>query len=60
MGSTTIQLTPAHRIISTASVTANCAAPIIKLVDDAFGLSACSFFTTVCLHNDQRLADVPA
>jgi glyceraldehyde-3-phosphate dehydrogenase/erythrose-4-phosphate dehydrogenase len=37
-------------------VTANCAAPIIKLVDDAFGLSACSHLSMSKM-NDQRPAD---
>ena len=60
MGVNDAQLTPAHRIISTASVTANCAAPIIKLVDDAFGLERLFFTTVHAYTNDQRLADVPA
>ena len=60
MGVNDDQLTPAHRIISTASVTANCAAPIIKLVDDAFGLERLFFTTVHAYTNDQRLADVPA
>ena len=60
MGVNDQQLTSQHRIISNASVTAHCAAPIIKLVDDAFGLER-MFFTTVHAYtNDQRLADVPA
>src|SRR5262245_2952939 len=60
MGVNDDQLTPAHRIISSASVTANCAAPIIKLVDDAFGLERLFFTTVHAYTNDQRLADVPA
>jgi glyceraldehyde 3-phosphate dehydrogenase len=60
MGVNDDQLTPAHRVISAASVTANCAAPIIKLVDDAFGLERLFFTTVHAYTNDQRLADVPA
>ena len=41
-------------------MTANCAAPIIKLVDDAFGLERLFFTTVHAYTNDQRLADVPA
>src|SRR4029434_2893115 len=60
MGVNDDQLTPAHRIISTASVTANCAAPLMQLVDDAFGLERLFFTTVHAYTNDQRLADVPA
>ncbi len=60
MGVNDKQLRPKHRIISNASITAHCAAPIIAMVDDAFGIER-MFFTTVHAYtNDQRLADVPA
>jgi len=53
-------LKPTHRIISNASITAHCAAPIMQLIDGAFGIER-MFFTTVHAYtNDQRLADVPA
>ncbi len=53
------ELRPAHRIVSNASCTTNCLAPIAKILDDAFGI-ACGFVTTVHAYtNDQRLADVP-
>lgn len=52
-------LEPGHRIVSNASVTANCLAPIAKVLDDAFGIDR-AFMTTVhAFTNDQRLADVP-
>lgn len=52
-------LMPEHRIVSNASVTANCLAPIAKVLDDAFGIEK-GFLTTVhAFTNDQRLADVP-
>jgi glyceraldehyde 3-phosphate dehydrogenase len=60
MGVNDQQLLPRHRIISNASVTAHCAAPIIKLVDEAFGLERLFFTTVHAYTNDQRLADVPA
>ena len=53
------ELTPAHRIVSNASCTTNCLAPIAMILDDAFGIEE-GFMTTVHAYtNDQRLADVP-
>jgi glyceraldehyde 3-phosphate dehydrogenase len=53
------ELDPADRIVSNASCTTNCLAPIAKILDDAFGLEE-GFLTTVHAYtNDQRLADVP-
>jgi len=52
-------LLPEHRIISNASCTTNCLAPVAKVLDDAFGIQE-GFVTTVHAYtNDQRLADVP-
>ncbi len=52
-------LKPEHRIISNASCTTNCLAPIAKILDDAFVIEE-GFITTVHAYtNDQRLADVP-
>lgn len=52
-------LAPEHRIVSNASCTTNCLAPLAKVLDDAFGLEE-GFLTTVHAYtNDQRLADVP-
>jgi len=52
-------LRPEHRIVSNASCTTNCLAPLAKILDDAFGLEE-GFVTTVHAYtNDQRLADVP-
>ena len=48
-----------HRIVSNASCTTNCLAPIAKILDESFGLVE-GFMTTVHAYtNDQRLADVP-
>ncbi|MDH3403579.1 MAG: type I glyceraldehyde-3-phosphate dehydrogenase [Acidobacteriota bacterium] len=53
------ELEPAHRIVSNASCTTNCLAPLAKILDDAFGIQE-GFLTTVHAYtNDQRLADVP-
>jgi glyceraldehyde 3-phosphate dehydrogenase len=52
-------LTPAHRIVSNASCTTNCLAPLAMILDRAFGIEE-GFLTTVHAYtNDQRLADVP-
>lgn len=52
-------LKPNHRSVSTSSITANCAAPILKILNEAFGVER-AFMTTVHAYtNDQRLADVP-
>ena len=52
-------LRPEHRIVSNASCTTNCLAPVAKVLDDAFGIET-GFVTTVHAYtNDQRLADVP-
>ncbi len=53
------ELKTEHRIVSNASCTTNCLAPIAKILDDTFGLEE-GFITTVHAYtNDQRLADVP-
>jgi glyceraldehyde 3-phosphate dehydrogenase len=53
------QLKPEHRIVSNASCTTNCLAPIAKVLNDSFGIEE-GFITTVHAYtNDQRLADVP-
>ena len=47
------------RIISNASGTANCLAPMVKVLDDAFGLEF-GFLTAVQSYtNDQRILDLP-
>ena len=59
MGVNEDQLKPEHRIVSNASCTTNCLAPIVKILDDSFGIEE-GFITTVHAYtNDQRLADVP-
>jgi glyceraldehyde 3-phosphate dehydrogenase len=49
----------ADHIISNASCTTNCLAPIVKILDDAYGLDY-GFMTTVHSYtNDQRILDLP-
>ena len=59
MGVNDGSLSPEHRIVSNASCTTNCLAPIAKILDESFGIEE-GFMTTVHAYtNDQRLADVP-
>ena len=51
-------LTKDHQLISNASCTTNCLAPMVKVVNDAFGVEK-GFMTTVhAVTNDQRLLDL--
>jgi glyceraldehyde 3-phosphate dehydrogenase len=60
MGVNDDQLRSEHRIVSNGSSTANCAAPVLKILEGAFGIER-AFLTTVHAYsNQQRLADVPA
>jgi glyceraldehyde 3-phosphate dehydrogenase len=48
-----------HSIISNASCTTNCVAPMAKVLDDAFGIER-GFMTTVHAYtNDQQILDLP-
>ena len=50
-------LEPSHRIISNASCTTNCLAPLAKVLDGAFGLVRGVMTTVHAYTNDQSLAD---
>ena len=52
-------LTPDHRIVSNASCTTNCLAPVAKVLNDAFGIREGVINTVHAYTNDQSLADVP-
>ncbi|HEY2796631.1 MAG TPA: type I glyceraldehyde-3-phosphate dehydrogenase [Thermoanaerobaculia bacterium] len=52
-------LRPEHRLVSNASCTTNCLAPIAKILHDAFGIEEGIMTTVHAYTNDQRLADVP-
>jgi glyceraldehyde 3-phosphate dehydrogenase len=48
-----------HHVISNASCTTNCVAPMAKVIDDAFGIEQ-GFMTTVHAYtNDQQILDLP-
>ena len=59
MGVNDETLRPEHRIVSNASCTTNCLAPIAKILDDRFGIEEGLMTTVHAYTNDQRLADVP-
>jgi len=52
-------LTKDHRIVSNASCTTNCLAPMAKILHEAFGIDRGVINTIHAYTNDQRLADVP-
>jgi glyceraldehyde 3-phosphate dehydrogenase len=52
-------LKPEHRIVSNASCTTNCLAPMAKVLNENFGIELGVINTIHAYTNDQRLADVP-
>ena len=48
-----------HQIVSNASCTTNCLAPMAKVLNDNFGIELGVINTIHAYTNDQRLADVP-
>ena len=48
-----------HVIISNASCTTNCVAPMVKVVRDAFGFKHASMVTIHSYTNDQNILDLP-
>ena len=47
-----------HRIVSNASCTTNCLAPVVKTLHDAFGIEGGLMTTTHSYTNDQRILDL--
>ncbi len=52
-------LKPEHKIISNASCTTNCLAPMVKVLDDAFGIKKGLMTTIHAYTNDQVMLDQP-
>jgi len=48
-----------HHVISTASCTTNCLAPVAKVLNDQFGLKQGLMTTIHAYTNDQRILDLP-
>ena len=59
MGVNESGLKPEHRVVSNASCTTNCLAPVAKVLQDAFGIREGIINTVHAYTNDQSLADVP-
>ncbi len=49
----------AHTVISNASCTTNCLAPLVKVLDDAFGIVHGQMTTVHSYTNDQKILDMP-
>jgi glyceraldehyde 3-phosphate dehydrogenase len=49
----------AHRIISNASCTTNCLAPLAKVIHETFGIRTAQMTTIHSYTNDQQLLDLP-
>ncbi|MEP6800374.1 MAG: glyceraldehyde 3-phosphate dehydrogenase NAD-binding domain-containing protein [Acidobacteriota bacterium] len=60
MGLNDDRLSSAHRIVSNASSTVHCVAPILKILGEAFGIRRAMFTTVHSYTSEHRLADVPA
>lgn len=52
-------LRPEHQVISNASCTTNCLAPMARVLNEEFGIVEGVINTVHAYTNDQRLADVP-
>jgi len=48
-----------HSVVSNASCTTNCLAPVAKVLHDAFGISKATMTTIHSYTNDQRTLDLP-
>jgi glyceraldehyde 3-phosphate dehydrogenase len=59
MGVNDSELRPGHRLVSNASCTAHCAAPVLKILHRAFGVRRAYLTSVHAYTNEQRLADVP-
>ncbi|MDZ4771690.1 MAG: type I glyceraldehyde-3-phosphate dehydrogenase [Planctomycetota bacterium] len=59
MGVNEDELKPEHKIISNASCTTNCLAPVAKVLDEAFGIERGLMTTVHAYTNDQNILDLP-
>jgi glyceraldehyde 3-phosphate dehydrogenase len=48
-----------HKVVSNASCTTNCFVPMVKVLDDAFGIKKGLMTTVHAMTNDQNLLDLP-
>jgi len=59
MGVNHTTYSPKHQVISNASCTTNCLAPMAKVLNDAFGIVRGIMTTVHSYTNDQRILDLP-
>jgi glyceraldehyde 3-phosphate dehydrogenase len=59
LGANADALTPDHRIVSNASCTTNAVAPLVALLDAAYGLESALMTTVHCYTGSQPTVDVP-
>ncbi|WGH79935.1 type I glyceraldehyde-3-phosphate dehydrogenase [Jannaschia ovalis] len=59
LGANDAMLQPGHRIVSNASCTTNAVAPLLALLDRAFGLRSGSMTTIHCYTGSQPTVDMP-
>ncbi len=59
MGVNQEALKPEHKIISNASCTTNCVAPVAMILDEAFGIEHGLMTTIHAYTNDQNILDLP-
>jgi glyceraldehyde 3-phosphate dehydrogenase len=48
-----------HTVVSNASCTTNCLAPLVKVLDDSFGIARGTMLTVHSYTNDQQILDLP-
>ena len=58
VGVNTKELKPEHKIVSNASCTTNCLAPLAKVLNDNFGIEKGLMTTVHAYTNDQRISDL--
>ncbi|MBC8527420.1 MAG: type I glyceraldehyde-3-phosphate dehydrogenase [Candidatus Cloacimonetes bacterium] len=59
LGVNDYMLKPEHKIVSNASCTTNCLAPLVKVLNDNFGIKYGLMTTIHAYTSDQRLLDAP-
>ncbi len=58
MGINDNDLKPEHKIVSNASCTTNCLGPLVKVINDSFGIEKGLMTTIHAYTNDQKVADL--